>query len=208
MTIWAIGRNYADHAKELGNTIPQEPLVFIKSEHGICEQEEIALAKNDPHSQIHYELEIAIEVKRQAHNQELTAHRIGFALDLTDRQAQNEAKKKGHPWTQAKSFKNSCPLGPLSPIPAEITLAQLETQLEFQLEREGDALQKGRSQDMIFSFSQLLDDLDQRFPIRCGDLILTGTPAGVGPVTKGQTLKASQINTDNPLLISTQWKFV
>lgn len=184
-SIWAVGRNYADHAKELGNTVPQpasEPMIFLKA--GSCSVEtgrEIRLPSwsND----VHHELEIAVRF-----GDDLQFSHFAAALDLTARDVQARLKAQGSPWTLAKSFTDSCPLG--KPV-AMTTLKSDFESLEFELIVNHERRQLGHTRDMIFKLPQLNAYVRERFPVRPGDWLLTGTPAGVSALRSGDVLEAS-----------------
>lgn len=178
--IWAIGRNYAEHAKELGNEIPSEPLIFLKA--GSCATVgaadlQLPVWKNE----LHHEVELALRF-----DDNLKIHEACIALDLTDREKQNQLKAKGQPWTLAKSFRGACPLSPFFPVQQ---LAELK-QLEISLKVNGELRQQGNTNQMIFSLEQIIEFVCVHFPVVPGDLILTGTPSGVGPFKKGDLLEA------------------
>lgn len=177
--IWAVGRNYADHAKELGNDIPSTPLFFLKA--GSCAfwGSEIHLASWC--EDVHHELELILYF-----GEDLTIKKVGLALDLTERKKQNELKAKGSPWTLAKSFTNSCPITKTFDIHS---LDELK-ELEFSLEINGQLKQQGRVTDMIFNFHELVEYALHHFPVQPGDALLTGTPSGVGPIKRGDILTA------------------
>ncbi len=178
--IWAVGRNYAEHAKELGNEVPTEPMIFLKagSSASIAASNIVMPAWMN---EIHHEVELALRF-----DDNLQIAEACIALDLTDRAKQNELKSKGHPWTLAKSFKGSCPLSAFFPVNDLDELKNLEIILKI----NGDVRQKGNTSQMIFSLEKLLDFVRQHFPVVPGDLLLTGTPSGVGPFKKGDTLEA------------------
>lgn len=171
--IWAVGRNYSDHAKEMGQAVPEEPMIFLKA--GSCAIEKEfhlpAFSKD-----VHHEAEIAIQF-----DQNLKVSAATLALDLTARDIQAELKSKKHPWTLAKSFRESCPIGPFFPI---TSLQELES-LEFTLHVNGELRQTGRTREMVFGFSELIKYVLERFPVQPGDLLLTGTPAGVAALKPG-----------------------
>lgn len=176
--IWAIGRNYSEHAKELGNDVPEAPLIFLKA--GSCIGDETSpLAFPAISEDIHYELELAFQF-----NEKLELGKLGLAIDFTARDLQSRLKKEGHPWTLAKSFKNACALSRLIPCPANIN------QLQFQLSVNGILKQKGHATDMIHKPENVADYIKSRFPVMPYDILLTGTPSGVGPVKPGDTLEA------------------
>lgn len=177
MTLWCIGRNYQDHAKELNNPIPSKPLIFTKPEGAVTKTQHIQLPKNL--GPIHHECELAVQL-----GENLEPKKLALALDLTARSVQDELKKKGEPWTLAKGFTGSCPMG------ADINFPPDFTNLQFEFYKNSQLAQKGRVTDMIFSLPTLITYLQQNFPLQPGDWILTGTPAGVGPLQSGDTLKA------------------
>ena len=172
--IWAVGRNYADHAKELGNDIPSAPLFFLKA--GSCAfwSNEIPLPAWC--EDVHHEVEIILYF-----GEDLSIVKAGLALDLTERKKQNELKAKGSPWTLAKSFSHSCPITKTIPVHS---LEELKS-LNFELKINGETKQMGSPQDMIFDFASLVEYAKHHFPVEPGDALLTGTPAGVGPLRRG-----------------------
>lgn len=189
MKILCIGRNYADHAKELNNPVPSEPVVFIKPDTAILKTGDDFYLP-DYNSEIHYECEIVYRICREGKNIQrpfaLTyLDSIGLGIDFTARQLQEEAKKKGLPWTLAKAFNYSAPISTFNPIINYPNLKNLN--LEFYV--NGELRQKGNSQDMIFDIESLIVFLSQYFHLKTGDLIFTGTPAGVGKVSIGDHLQ-------------------
>lgn len=178
--IWAVGRNYAEHAKELGNEVPTEPLIFLKAGSSASfAQETIHLPpwKNE----LHHEVELALRFDK-----DLKIHEACIALDLTDREKQNQLKAKGQPWTLAKSFKEACPLSAFFPVQNLDDLKNLEISLKV----NGEVRQQGNTNQMIFSFEQVIEFVLAHFPVVPGDLLLTGTPSGVGAFKKGDILEA------------------
>lgn len=178
--IWAVGRNYAEHAKELGNDVPTEPLIFLKA--GSCasfaaDTIELPQGKHE----LHHEVELALEL-----DQNLQIARAGIALDLTDREKQNILKAKGQPWTLAKSFKGACPLSSFFEINDFRELQNLDISLTV----NGVVKQQGHTSQMIFSIEKLTHFILENFPVQPGDLILTGTPSGVGPLKRGDHVEA------------------
>ncbi|MFS4460636.1 fumarylacetoacetate hydrolase family protein [Bdellovibrio sp. HCB2-146] len=178
--IWCVGRNYAEHAKELGNEVPTEPFFFLKAgSTATLSAKEIQL----PYwvEELHHEVELALQF-----DENLQIDEACIALDLTDREKQNQLKAKGHPWTLAKSFKGSCPLSGFFPVN---DLEELKN-LEISLKINGEYRQQGNTNQFVFPLEKLIDFARQHFPIMPGDLLLTGTPAGVGPFKKGDVLEA------------------
>ncbi len=181
--IWAIGRSYSDHAKELGNAVPSAsgaPLVFLKAgSSASVNSTEIELPYFT--GEVHHEVELALKF-----NAYLQVTEAAVALDLTDRKVQNEAKKSGLPWTLSKSFHNACA------VSAFFTVKKLDElkDLRIRLWIDDELKQEGRTSQMIFSFESLIDYVKLHFPVCPGDLLLTGTPAGVGPLREGDRVKA------------------
>lgn len=192
--IWAVGRNYADHAHELGNEVPKEPLVFLKSGSTATEKNVIILPEWT--ILVHHELEIAL---RWDENRQLSD--MTLALDLTERHFQDQLKKKGAPWTLAKSFKDSCPVAKEWVPYVEGTNYSIELYVNDILRQQGFANQ------MIFSTKTLKKYLEAHFPVEPGDFLLTGTPSGVGPILRGDTLKGVLYNELGQTLIETEWLF-
>lgn len=181
--IWAVGRNYADHAKELGNELPSEPMIFLKA--GSTATENTEFINLPPWTQdVHHEVELALRF-----DDTLQISSAAVALDLTERTRQNQLKAKGHPWTLAKSFAQSCPLSKFFPVKMVSELQALEIQLKI----NGEVRQHGFTSQMIFPLEQLIDFVKFHFPVMPGDLLLTGTPAGVGPIKKGDVLEAELV---------------
>ncbi len=190
MKIICIGRNYAEHAKELNNPLPEKPVFFMKPETSL-------LLRNRPFyypdysNDIHFETELVLKISRNGkHIQEEFAHRyydeIGIGIDLTARDLQSECKKKGLPWEIAKAFDSSAPLGEF--VPKE--KLNLVDGIRFRLNINGETRQSGNSSDMIFSFDKIIAYVSQFVTLKMGDLIFTGTPEGVGPLKQGDLLEA------------------
>ncbi len=188
MKILAIGKNYADHAKEMGGEAPTTPVVFGMPETAL-------LKGNKPFyipdftKEVHHEIELVIRICRPGkHIPEKFAHKyydkIGLGVDFTARDIQTELKAKGLPWEIAKGFNDSAPLSPFLPIEDFDSI----NDLDFSLEINGELRQKGNSRDMIFSFDQIVAHLSKYFFLQTGDIIYTGTPAGVGAVNIGDRL--------------------
>jgi len=189
MKIFCIGRNYVDHAKELGNQVPSEPLVFMKPP--------TALLKNNKDfyyptfsKNIHFEVELVIKIKKNGRSiQQKFAggyyDEIGLGIDFTARDIQEKAKEKGHPWEKAKAFDFSAVISDFIPLET----SALESGIEFHLEKNGKEVQVGTSKDMLFNIDTLICHLSRYFTLQTGDLIYTGTPAGVGPIKIGDKLE-------------------
>ncbi len=181
--IWAVGRNYGEHAKELGNAVPvaaDEPMIFLKAGSTIVASGS-AFSFPTFTDDIHHECEIAFRFDDRLRFSQMT-----IALDLTARDVQAKLKASGHPWTLAKSFRDSCPLGRLVAIPEGTDLQTLK----FFLDVNGKRRQTGLTSDMIHSVEKLRVYLIERFPVCAGDLLLSGTPKGVAQLKKGDHLSA------------------
>lgn len=189
MKILCVGRNYPDHASELGNELPSEPLFFSKPRTALLEG-----GGSVPYpaftKELHFETELVLRVGTTGQNiDELDAENyiegIGIGIDLTARDLQGKLKEKGHPWEKAKGFDRSAPLSDdfmkLSSIP---DLGNLE----FGCDKNGETVQRGNSGDMIFSFSHLLAHISRYMTLQKGDLVFTGTPPGVGPLKIGDRI--------------------
>ncbi|MBT4738311.1 MAG: fumarylacetoacetate hydrolase family protein [Flavobacteriales bacterium] len=189
MKIICIGRNYRNHAKELGNTIPKEPLFFLKPDTAIQ-------PKGHPFfipafsDNIHYEVELVVKIdKAGKHIEEKFAHKyysqIGLGIDFTARDIQEECKAKGLPWEKAKGFDGSAQISKIFIDKSNLDL----NNISFSLEKNGEIVQKGNSANMIFHFDTIISYLSKFYSLKVGDLIYTGTPEGVGKVLPGETLK-------------------
>ena len=196
MKIICIGRNYANHAKELGNTIPTEPLFFLKPETAIQPKGHPFFIP-DFSNEIHYEVELIIKIDKIGKNiEELFAHKyysqIGLGIDFTARDIQEECKAKGLPWEKAKGFDGSAQISKKFINKTELKLDNIS----FQLEKNGEIVQSGNSSDMIFNFDKIISYLSKFYSLKIGDLIYTGTPEGVGKVLAGDTLKGFITNKE------------
>lgn len=188
MKIICIGRNYAEHARELNNPVPEEPVVFMKPSTAL-------LVNNKPFyypeftDDLHYEAEIVLRIaKNGRHVQpEFAAtyyDAVAFGIDFTARDRQQECKKKGQPWEIAKAFDDSAPISAFFPI-EDVN----REGIVFELRKNGTAVQQGNTRDMLFSFEEIIVYVSRFFRLQTGDYIYTGTPAGVGPVQTGDTLE-------------------
>lgn len=209
-----VGRNYAEHAKELNNAIPDSPILFIKPESSIqADPRTLLVHKND----LHYEAELAVLIGRdfdrssadssadnackhlntQSSKQAADSTSqgaltdtsgliagLGLAIDLTDRELQSTLKTKGHPWERAKGFKGACYLSPILPYKGEAL-----DDLRFSLSLNDDKRQDGHSADMLFNVVELLHEIALVFGLKKGDIVLTGTPKGVGVLKHNDTLE-------------------
>ena len=190
MKIIAVGRNYSEHAKELNNPIPEKPVIFLKPDTALLKDNRDfyypAFSKD-----IHFELEVVLRIcKEGKHIQEKFAHqyfdKIGLGIDFTARDIQSDHKSKGLPWELAKAFDHSAPI---SPLYDKKEFANLN-EIDFHLKKNNVIVQKGNTKDMIFPIETLLCFISKYITLRKGDLIFTGTPAGVGPIQIGDRLTA------------------
>lgn len=189
MKIICIGRNYAEHAKELKNEIPTEPVWFMKPDTALLKDGE-AFYLPDFSNDIHHEIEIVIKINKVGkHIEEQFAHKyydeIGIGIDFTARDLQVKCKEKGLPWEKAKAFDGSAPIGKF--IKKE-QLGDLNN-LNFELKINGESRQLGNTKDLLFSFDKIISYVSKFVTLKVGDLIYTGTPEGVGPVKIGDKLK-------------------
>jgi len=190
MKIICIGRNYSEHAKELNNPVPIKPVFFLKPDTSL-------VINNNPFyypehsSDVHYEAEIVLRIcKKGKHIDEKFANKyyeeLGIGIDFTARDVQSECKKKGLPWEIAKAFDMSAPIGKLI---NKNTINDLSS-INFSLKINGEEKQNGNTADMIFSFDQIIAYVSKIITLKEGDLIFTGTPAGVGPIKIGDHFEA------------------
>ena len=189
MKIFCVGRNYVEHAKELGNAVPEEPVIFMKPKSALL-QSHTPFYYPEFSNELHYEVELVLRVcKNGKYVNERQASKyynaISVGIDFTARDIQAELKKKGLPWEKAKAWDNSAVLGQW----IETTPDLLKKPINFSLVKNGDEVQKGITTDMIFSFDQIVSHISNYFSLNIGDLIYTGTPAGVGECVVGDVLQ-------------------
>lgn len=191
--ILCVGKNYAEHVKEMNSDVPESPVLFIKPSSAIISNgESIRLPKIS--KMVHHEVELVIAIgKTGKHIAAKNAHDIvlGYAigLDMTLRDIQNEAKKKGLPWSVAKGFDTSAPV---SDIISKEEIADPDN-LSLRCTVNGIEKQKGSTRDMIFSTGKIIEYISSIFTLEPGDLIFTGTPEGVGQVTTGDVIEAELV---------------
>lgn len=184
-----VGRNYAAHATELNNPVPSQPLLFIKpADAAVPMAPQISIPSQ--YGSVHHELEIAVVLQHRLKNATESQVRdaiagVGLALDLTLRDVQEQLKKQGHPWEAAKAFDGSSPLSNFVSIEQIADLANIE----FSLKRNGETQQQGNSKDMLFAIVPLIAYMSSIFTLNPGDVILTGTPVGVGPLETADILE-------------------
>ena len=195
MKIFCIGRNYAEHATELGNAIPNDPVIFMKPKNAL-------LGSRAPFyypafsNELNYEAEIVLSVSKNGkfiskkHAYKYISQ-VTLGIDFTARDVQNELKSKGLPWEKAKAWDNSALVGKWIPT----TEDTFKSNINFSLEKNDHTVQVGNSTDMIFPFDYLIAHISEYFSLNIGDLIFTGTPAGTGECSVGDLLKG-YLNND------------
>lgn len=188
MKIICVGRNYVDHARELGNEVAEEPVLFMKPDSA-------AMQRNNPFvipafsNEIHYECELILKIGRNGkYVEEEFASRyiaeIGLGIDFTARDLQTALKAKGLPWEKAKAFDGSAYMGDFKPTAEFSDLGNLS----FEMHKNGVPVQIGNTSNMLHSIPALIAHISKYFSLKMGDVIFTGTPAGVGPVSSGDEL--------------------
>ena len=198
MKIIAVGRNYAEHIKELNNEQPDDPVIFMKPETAIP-------LKNEPFfypdfsTDVHHEVEVLVKINRVGKNiEERFAHKyydeIGVGIDFTARDVQSKLKAKGLPWELAKGFNGSAPISGFVP---KTDFADLQN-INFRLDINGEIRQQGNTSLMLFRIDYLISFVSRYFLLQQGDILFTGTPKGVGPVQIGDRLTA--YIEDEPML--------
>lgn len=187
MKIICIGRNYSEHAKELGNEIPENPVIFIKPDTAVLKGTDFYIPEFT--NEVHYELEVVLKISKggkyiQKENAGKHYDEIGLGIDFTARDLQNELKSKGLPWELCKGFDGSAVISNFH----KKENYNLEN-LNFSLLKNKEVLQNGNTRDMIFKFDEIISFVSEYFTLRIGDLIFTGTPKGVGKVSENDILE-------------------
>jgi 2-keto-4-pentenoate hydratase/2-oxohepta-3-ene-1,7-dioic acid hydratase in catechol pathway len=184
-----IGRNYPQHIQELGNNKPESPVIFIKPDTAILQKKQPFFV---PHfsDQIHHEVEVLVKINRIGkHIQEKFAHKyyreIGLGIDFTARDLQQTLKSKGLPWEKAKGFDGSALIGEWFD---KNEFASIDA-LDFELTKNGETVQSGNTSQMLWNIDALIAEISTFFTLKIGDIIFTGTPAGVGAVTPNDVLE-------------------
>jgi 2-keto-4-pentenoate hydratase/2-oxohepta-3-ene-1,7-dioic acid hydratase in catechol pathway len=191
MKIICIGRNYADHAKEMKSELPTEPIFFMKPDTALVKEgSDIYLPEFS--NEIHFECEVVIKINKAGKfiQKEFARNyysEITLGLDLTARDLQTKCKEKGLPWELAKAFDNSAPISSKWISISDINLSDIN----FQFFQNGELKQNGFTKDMIFSIDELISYVSKFITLKTGDLIYTGTPAGVGPIQIGDKLEGN-----------------
>ncbi|GAA4470111.1 fumarylacetoacetate hydrolase family protein [Nemorincola caseinilytica] len=190
MKIICVGRNYADHAKELKNDLPTEPVLFMKPKSALLLPHK-PLYYPEFTDDLHYECELVLRISKNGKFiQEKFAHKyydaITVGLDLTARDLQRKQQQKGLPWEIAKAFDGSAAVGEFRPVTENTDMGNIT----FRLDKNGETVQNGNTADMIFPVHKIIEYASNYFTLNIGDLIFTGTPAGVGAVTVQDRLEA------------------
>lgn len=186
-----VGRNYLDHIQELNNAVPGEPLLFLKPATALCHAGDVISIPTN-RGACHNELEVAILIGEPLSNASAEQAKsamagVGLALDLTLRDLQDQLKQDGHPWERAKAFDNACPVSAFAPM-SEVADVQA---LAFSLTINGQVRQRGNTHMMMRDTVSLLVAISEVFTLVPGDIVLTGTPKGVGPLQPDDTLTLS-----------------
>lgn len=189
MKIFCVGRNYAQHAKELGNAIPDEPVIFMKPKSALL-QAHTPFYYPEFTNELHYECELVLRISKNGkYIQEKFASKyydaVTVGIDFTARDIQNELKEKGLPWEKAKAWDNSAVVGKWIPL----TNIKEKKNINFSLSKNKEVVQKGNSSEMLHNFDEIVCHISNYFSVNIGDLIFTGTPAGVGEVVVGDELE-------------------
>src|SRR6476646_3131738 len=189
MKIFCVGRNYVAHAKELGNEVPEEPIIFMKPKSALL-QAHTPFYYPEFTNELHYECELVLRISKNGkYIQDRFANKyydaISVGIDFTARDIQNDLKAKGLPWEKAKAWDNSAVIGKWVP------LANLKDKksLNFGLKKNNELVQQGESKDMIFDFDYIVSYISNFFSINIGDLVFTGTPKGVGEIVVGDEIE-------------------
>ncbi len=190
MKIIAIGRNYAAHIEELKNEIPSSPVVFLKPETALLQNNQ-PFYHPDFSENIHHEVELVLKISKQGKNikKEFAGKyfdEIGIGIDFTARDLQQQCKEKGLPWEIAKAFNHSAPIGEFLP---KNNFPDLQ-KINFRLEINGELRQKGNTSLLLYDFGVIIEYVSRFFTLKKGDMIFTGTPQGVGKVNIGDRLTA------------------
>jgi 2-keto-4-pentenoate hydratase/2-oxohepta-3-ene-1,7-dioic acid hydratase in catechol pathway len=189
MKIFCVGRNYAEHIKELGSLFPEEPVIFMKPKSALL-QSHTPFYYPEFTNELHYECELVLRVSKNGkYIQEKFASKyydaITVGIDFTARDIQNELKEKGLPWEKAKAWDNSAVVGKWVLFPN----VKNKKEIHFGFYKNKELVQQGNSKDMIHNFDYILSHISNYFSVNIGDLIFTGTPAGVGEAVVGDELE-------------------
>ncbi|HJV46909.1 MAG TPA: fumarylacetoacetate hydrolase family protein [Bacillota bacterium] len=179
--IYCVGRNYRLHAEELGNAVPTSPFMFSKPTHALVEANGNEITFPGNRGEVHHEIELVIRISKpfeKGMKVEEVVDAMTLGIDFTLRDVQGELKKKGHPWLLAKGFPNSAVVGKFIPFPG----VEGCQQINFSLLKNQKPVQLGNIRDMLFDLQTIIEFSAAHFGLGAGDLIFTGTPAGVGPI--------------------------
>ncbi|MDD9265722.1 fumarylacetoacetate hydrolase family protein [Paenibacillus sp. GCM10023248] len=186
--IYCVGRNYRAHAAELGNDVPDQPMIFTKPTHALVAMDGGELTLPGDQGEIHYEAELVLHIAkpyREGIQVDELVDKYALGIDFTLRDVQSVIKKKGQPWLPAKGFLRSAPITSFRPFPGAAKLAENN----FKLLQNGQEVQNGRIGNMIFDLQTVVDYIAKHYGLGAGDIIYTGTPEGVGPVANGDLLE-------------------
>ncbi|KRF03823.1 fumarylacetoacetate hydrolase [Paenibacillus sp. Soil766] len=186
--IYCVGRNYRAHAAELGNDVPDQPMIFTKPTHALVQMDGGALSLPGDQGEIHYETELVLHIAKpyiDGMKVDDIVDQYALGIDFTLRDVQNVIKKKGQPWLPAKGFLKSAPITAFRPFPGASELMKSN----FQLRQNGQVIQDGNISHMIFDLQTIIDYIAKHYGLGPGDIIFTGTPEGVGPVHNGDHLE-------------------
>ena len=202
MKILCVGRNYSEHAKELGNAVPENPVIFSKPDTALIKNNE-PFYHPDFSQDIHHEVESVIKISKMGKKIQPKFARnyfteIGLGIDFTARDVQSKLKEKGLPWELAKAFDGSAPIGEFINIEGKDL-----SNINFSLTKNGEMVQQGKTAQMIFPFEEIVSFVSQYFTLKVGDLIYTGTPAGVSKINIGDKLEGF---IENQLMLTCEVK--
>ena len=187
MKIICIGRNYKDHAKEMAQPIPDVPMFFLKPDSALLPKRNPFFIPNFS-DEVHYEVELIYKIKKVGKSIDSKFsngyyEEIGLGIDFTARDLQQKCKENGHPWEIAKAFDQSALVG------EKFLKINSKENINFSLQKNGELVQKSSSDNMIFNIDEIISYVSKFMTLKIGDLIFTGTPSGVGPVSIGDTLE-------------------
>tara|TARA_B100001093_G_scaffold487180_1_gene523211 strand:+ start:756 stop:1361 length:606 start_codon:yes stop_codon:yes gene_type:complete len=187
MKIICIGRNYKDHAKEMAQPIPDVPMFFLKPDSALLPKRNPFFIPNFS-DEVHYEVELIYKIKKVGKSIDSKFsngyyEEVGLGIDFTARDLQQKCKENGHPWEIAKAFDQSALVG------EKFLKINSKENINFSLQKNGELVQKSSSDNMIFNVDEIISYVSKFMTLKIGDLIFTGTPSGVGPVSIGDTLE-------------------
>ncbi len=189
MKIICVGKNYGDHVKEMRGDLPSEPVIFMKPDTALLSAGRPFYIP-DFSAEIHHEIEVVVKICRDGKNigEKFSSgyyNELSVGIDFTARDLQHRFKSAGHPWELSKAFDGSAAVGEMLPVAAESNIYALQ----FMLKKNGLVVQGGNTKDMIFSVEKIIAFVSRYITLRKGDILFTGTPAGVGPVQPGDFLE-------------------